>query len=258
MMTATAIETKTNKMRLRWAIERDVKNMLLAQSQMMFPATAKDMRRGGLITKPNRKELLFCIRNGQVLLLEDLRLNKIVGFAIGFADEVMRHNSYLRKFVIEDIKWNDLDDCKQILESRLSFIYMLGIVPDPAYKFYALPLVLAIGKSLFDRHEYVLTTIIDKPMVNFASRQMVELFSGRKVGDMELENPMLGPINLALYCMERSIFEALLEDRYMRRALKSLTNMESSVFQVGVEESYLKRALKTLTNVCSFFPSSNQ
>jgi hypothetical protein len=253
MIATTAIET--DNIRLRCATERDVKKMLLAQSQMMFPETAKDMRRGGLITKPNRQELLFCIRNGQVLLLEDLRLNKIVGFAIGFADEVMRQNSYLRKFVIEDIKWNEIDDSKQILESRLSFIYMLGIVPDPAYKLYALPLVLAIGKSLFDRHEYVLTTIIDKPMVNFASRQMVELFRGRKVGDMELENPMLGAINLALYGMERSIFQALLEDRYMRRALKTITNLERSVFEARPEESYLRRTLKAITNVCPFFQS---
>jgi hypothetical protein len=223
----TLNSAESHNMRLRYATERDVKNLLLAQSQMMLPKTAQDMRHGGLITKPNRRELLFCIRNGEVLLLEDLRRNIIAGFAIGFADRVMRQNYYLHKSITTGVKWHELDEGKQILESRFSFIHLLGILPDPAYKIYALPLGLAMGKSLFDRHQYILTVLVEKPILNLASRNIVELFGGRKVGDIELKKSMLGSINLALYCIELSEFEERVKRPYLRRASQTLSNISS-------------------------------
>jgi hypothetical protein len=102
-------------------------------------------------------------------------------------------------------------------------------LPIAAYKIYAPALALAMVKLLFEQNQYVLTTLVHKPMENLASRTLLESVSALKIGDIEVENPMLGSITLALHCIERATFEVCIEDpkRRLPRVTRVLQTIET-------------------------------
>lgn len=204
-------------MRLRFATEDDVEQMLSIKSQLILPETAIDMSRGGFLEESTREEYLFFIQQGYVLLLEDLRLNAPVGFIIGIPNETL-HRTPLWD-MRESVQWNDPTTAQKILESKVSYLEQIAVLPSKAYKLYAPALAVAMGKILFDQHQFVLAALVHKPMENLASRSLLEWLGGRKIGEIEQEHSSMGQFSRAIYCVEESIFRLHVEDPSQRSRL---------------------------------------
>ncbi|BAY42785.1 hypothetical protein SAMD00079811_03630 [Scytonema sp. HK-05] len=203
-------------MRLRFATEDDVEQMLSIKSQLILPATATDMNRGGFIEESNREEYLFFIQQAYVLVLEDLRLNAPVGFTIGIPNETLHRTPLwdMRK----SVQWND-PTAEKILESKVSYCEQIAVLPSKAYKLYAPALALAMAKILFDQHQFILAGLVHKPMENLASKSLLEWLGGRKIGEIEQEHSSMGQFSRAIYCIEESIFRLKFEDPGQRSRL---------------------------------------
>lgn len=206
-------------MRLRFATEDDVEQMLSINSQLILPETATDMNRGGFFEfeESNREEYLFFIQQAYVLVLEDLRLNAPVGFTIGIPNETLLRTPLwdMRK----SVQWNDPTSAQKILESKVSYCEHIAVLPSKAYKLYAPALALAMAKILFDQHQFILAGLAHKPMENLASRSLLEWLGGQKIGEIEQEHSSMGQFSRAIYCIEESIFRLKFEDSSGRSRL---------------------------------------
>ncbi len=204
-------------MRLRFATEDDVEQMLSIKSQLILPETATDMNRGGFLEESSREEYLFFIQQAYVLLLEDLRLNAPVGFIIGIPNETL-HRTPLWD-MRNSVQWNDPTTAQKILESKVGYFEQIAVLPNKAYKLYAPALGLAMGKILSDQHQFVLAAVVHKPMQNLAAMSLHEGLGGRKIGEIEQEHSSLGQFSRVIYCHEKSIFRLNFEDPSQRSRL---------------------------------------
>ncbi|NEQ22138.1 MAG: hypothetical protein F6K28_23670 [Microcoleus sp. SIO2G3] len=215
-------------MRLRNATEYDVEKMLKLKSQLMLPPTASSMSRGGFLLGSSQEQYLFFIQHAVVLVLEDSRLNDaIAGFAIGLPNETLRRTDVWKRR--ESIQWKDLS-AQKIEEFRLCYVEQLAILPRVIYKLYAPALAFAIAKKLFDQHDFLLTTVVHKPVQNLASLALLERIGARLIGFVEEDYHQVGRITSAIYCTERSTYRARMENpsghqRLVSRLLRTIENL---------------------------------
>ncbi len=190
--------------KLRFAREDDLEQILSIKSKLTLSSNNNDISRGGFLLGSTWEQYLFFVQKALVIVLEDVERHTLAGFAIGIPDQILRHTDLWQRK--DNIQW--LDPARENLENfKLGYFEQLAILPVPAYRFYAPNLALAMVKVLFDQHDYILTTVVYKPVQNLASISLLQKIGAQCLGYIEEEYPVIGRITSQIYCFDHIAFK---------------------------------------------------
>lgn len=191
------------KIIIRKAEQKDAQELFKIKTELTLPL-AKGDQQGGFLVSTSLEKYRFFIENAFVRVLEDLDHNQVIGFSIVLPDAVVRTSELWQKK--ESVRWENFDPAE--LESKkIAFYEQLAILPDPAYRRYAMLLAFANAPDAIETgHNCLLTTIVNYPVRNRAALPFLEGVGCTLIGGIEEIHPGIGVVQSDIYYVDKAKF----------------------------------------------------
>jgi len=216
-------------LRLRVALEHDLDAILAVKQRlrMGFDATTP-MPRGGFLLGTSPAQYARMIAAGQTQVLTDRGL--VVGFSTALADAELRASDLWRQR-----GQIDLGEHAQLLSALeqlpLAYLDQLAVLPDPKYSLCAVLLAYHAVAALFAGGcAVVITTVVDQPRRNLASRPLLQAVGALRVGCIAEHHLEVGAITSDVFVVPGAALDPEAQDDPRRRArLRRLAALSRSM-----------------------------
>lgn len=174
--------------------------------------------RGGFLLGTTRAQYARLIAGGHTWVLADDE--RVVGFAAALPDAELRASELWQRRHQLGLG----EDLRALEDLPLGYLDQLAIVPDPKYRIGGVVLAYQVVASLFTAGcAFVVTTVVDKPVRNLASRPLLAAIGALQLGSIEEQHEDVGAITSDVFMVSRAALdpEAQADDR-VRAQLRHL------------------------------------
>ena len=182
------------------------------------PGDIGQSSRGGFLLGASRTQYARLIASGHTWVLGDHE--RVVGFAAALPDAELRASEL----------WQRRDqlglgeDLRALEDLPIGYLDQLAVLPDPKYRIGGVVLAYQAVASLFTAGcAFVVTTVVDKPVRNLASRPLLAAIGALQLGSIEEQHEDVGAITSDVFMVSRAALdpEAQTDDR-VRAQLRHL------------------------------------
>ena len=182
------------------------------------PGDTGQSSRGGFLLGASRTQYARLIASGHTWVLGDDE--RVVGFAAALPDAELRASEL----------WQRRDqlglgeDLRALEDLPIGYLDQLAVLPDPKYRIGGVVLAYQAVASLFTAGcAFVVTTVVDKPVRNLASRPLLAAIGALQLGSIEEQHEDVGAITSDVFMVSRAALdpEAQTDDR-VRAQLRHL------------------------------------
>ena len=219
-------------LRLRPAIAGDLEAILAVKQRLRLSheaaADAQPMPRGGFLLGTSPAQYARLIAGGRTRVLTDRGV--VVGFTTALADAELRASDlWQRRGQI------DLGERAALLSALeqlpLAYLDQLALLPDPKYRLCGALLAYHAVAALFaEGSAVVITTVVDKPRRNLASRPLLQAVGALRVGSVAEHYPEVGAVTSDVFVVPSAALDPEAQDDARRRArLRRLAALSRSM-----------------------------
>lgn len=184
---------------LRKSIPGDEKYFLKIKDQLPIKMTDNSTTTGGFLLGTDEATYLEYINTAYCLTA--LKGEEVVGFGIIFPDAILRASEVWEKR-------NDAElfiDLKEYEQQTLSYFEQLAFLPG--HRRLVIKLAYQLAKMAFDAGaESLMTTTVNKPVLNLAAVPFIKLANGIHVGNIDEVYPLIGAINSDIWLIDKEEF----------------------------------------------------
>jgi hypothetical protein len=184
------------KINIREARISDAPSFILIKEQLSFKNINGTNTKGGFLLGTNLKEYKNFITNDFCLVAEIE--NKIIGFGIVLKNEsVMKSDIWLKR---NQVSW--AVDFNKFPIENICYFEQLAFLNN--YSLTVIKLAYKLINMAFENHSVLITTTLNKPILNLAAVPYILKVGGAKIGFVNEIYPEIGPISSDVYLIERS------------------------------------------------------
>lgn len=174
----------------------------------------KETTKGGFLLGTDEATYRKYIQNNYAL--SAVFRNQVIGFGIIFPNHIVRNTELWEKRQLVDWKI----DIKELEQKKICYFEQLAFLRGHRRKVITLAYNL-IHFAFQKGHEVLLTTTVQKPILNLAAVPFIMAVNGAKVGEIDEIYPIVGQIKSDIYQIKSTDFYAAVKKHALYPFLKS-------------------------------------
>lgn len=202
------------KIKIRIAVAGDADGLVMIKDQL--PLTYSDGRvtTGGFLLGTDRDTYLQYINHDYCLVAE--KEHSIIGFGIILKDQSLKKSDIWQRR--REAKWTiDIDAFEQ---QKICYFEQLAFLKGYSREVLKLSYNL-VCRAFADGHAHLFTTTVKEPILNLAAVPYILKASGKKVGNINEQYPLIGQINSDIYKVDADLMVATVKSSALYHFLKS-------------------------------------
>lgn len=215
-------------MHLRLAAPADLDAIVAIKLRLRMrhdPGEPGQSSRGGFLLGASRAQYARLIAGGHTWVLGDD--DAVVGFAAGLSDAELRASELWQRRGELGLG----DDLRALEDLPIGYLDQLALVPDPKYRVAGVVLAYQAIADLFAAGcAFVVTTVVDKPVRNLASRPLLAAVGALRLGSIAEHHEDVGAITSDVFMVPRvALDHAAQDDPRVRGQLRRLEALASKL-----------------------------
>jgi hypothetical protein len=191
------------------------------------PGDAGQSSRGGFLLGASRAQYARLIAGGHTWVLGDDQ--QVAGFAAALPDAELRASELWQRRGQLGLG----EELRALEDLPIGYLDQLALVPDPKYMLGGVVLAYQAVADLFATGcAFVVTTVVDKPVRNLASRPLLAAVGALRLGSIEEHHEDVGAITSDVFIVPRAALDPEAQDDPRRSAhLRRLAAATRSLVQ---------------------------
>jgi hypothetical protein len=191
--------------KIRKAIDSDIDQFMIIKEKLAIQHLTNDKAtQSGFLLGTDAATYLHYINHDYCYVAE--KENAIIGFGIILKNETIKQSVLWQKRNL--VNWQI--NISEIENEKICFFEQLAFLPNHALLATKL-LHLLLQAAFNDNHEYILTTTVQKPILNLAAVPFIKKVGGKMIGTIEEQYAQVGAITSSIYLMQRNAVRLVLE-----------------------------------------------
>lgn len=198
---------------IRRSVIKDAEQFIEIKNQLPMPAGDESTRNGGFLLGTNIDQYRDFIRHCYCLSAE---VNgRVAGFGVILPNEVLKQTEIWNKR--HSASW--FTDLRTLEQSNACYFEQLAFLKG--YRKLAIALSYNLAAYAFRKgHTTLLTTTVNRPVLNLAAVPFIKAVNGKKVGNIDEVYPEVGNINSDIYMVKAEEFYLKVKSRSFYSYLK--------------------------------------
>lgn len=195
------------------------------------PGDSGHSSRGGFLLGASRAQYARLIAGGHTWVLGDG--DAVVGFAASLSDSELRASELWQRRGELGLG----EDLRALEELPIGYLDQLALLPDPKYMVAGVVLAYQAIAALFAAGcAFVVTTVVDKPVRNLASRPLLAAVGALQLGSIAEHHEDVGAITSDVFMVPRAAVDGEAQaDARLRAQLRRLEALASKLRGSGRE-----------------------
>ncbi|MBA3548422.1 MAG: hypothetical protein H0T76_18220 [Nannocystis sp.] len=213
---------------LRLAVPADLDAIAEIKLHLRMRADPEDTSqssRGGFLLGTSRDQYARLIAGGHTWVLGDDE--RVAGFAAALPDAELRASELWQRRGQLGLG----EDLRALEDLPLGYLDQLAVLPDPKYRIGGVALAYQAVASLFAAGcAFVVTTVVDKPVRNLASRPLLAAIGALRLGSIDEHYADVGAITSDVFMVSRAALDPELQtDERVQAQLRRLQALASKL-----------------------------
>lgn len=197
--------------KIRPALLEDAHSMVEILTQVkMRTNMSETISQSGFLIESSLEKYQYFIANDNVLVAEEIKLKKVVGFSIVLGHETIDKSGIKQK--TDQIRW-EKSFFNTYNGNSFAFYEQIAFLPKYAKRIYVTYLAFMSLWWAFQNYTGIFGAVVCYPIPNEAPLQYMDLIGWQKVGSVEEKYPEYGTIGYDIYYLDRAVFEDKLKER---------------------------------------------
>jgi hypothetical protein len=207
-------------MRIRDAVPGDAAPLVeIASSVRLRASMDAEQQKQGFLIDISLEQYRYFIANDHVLVMEESKSRRLVGFLVILGPRTMAATGILEK--AEHIGGATLN-IQELDPEACAYWEQIAFLPRYAKGLYPVYLGFTGLRQAFRKYENLFGAVVSRPIPNLAPRHLLDSMGWRCIGWIDQDYPAHGRVRYDVYYLNRSEFEKRLQEPSVRRLAERL------------------------------------